>query len=127
MFALCSIRGGVRMGRTKLTVEQVLDARLRCASGEREFSELAREYGVSRETVRNAVEGLTFKYLPMPQEAQVRTSRNPRRAYDGNRNEIPPVTVGQSLAEGYRTVMAYCEAHDCGHDAEVPLKGWPPD
>ena len=52
--------------------------------------------------------------------------RNPRRAYDADGNEIPPVTVAQSLADGYRTVMAYCEAHNCGHGAEVPLKGWPP-
>ena len=22
--------------------------------------------------------------------------------------------------------MADCEAHNCGHGAEVPLKGWPP-
>lgn len=56
----------------------------------------------------------------------MRPGRNPRRAYDADGNEIPPVTVGQSLAEGYRTVMAYCEAHNCGHGAEVPLKGWPP-
>jgi len=34
------------MGRTKLTVEQVLEARLRYASGERQFSKLAREFGV---------------------------------------------------------------------------------
>jgi DNA-binding GntR family transcriptional regulator len=54
------------MGRTKLTVEQVLEARLRYASGERKYSKLAREFGVSREAVRNAAEGLTFKYLPMP-------------------------------------------------------------
>jgi hypothetical protein len=54
------------MSRTKLTVEQVLEVRLRFASGQREFSKLAREFGVSREAVRNAVEGLTFKYLPMP-------------------------------------------------------------
>ena len=54
------------MSRAKLTVEQVLEARLRYASGEREFSKLAHEYGVSREAVRHAVEGLTFKYLPMP-------------------------------------------------------------
>jgi hypothetical protein len=52
------------------------------------------------------------------------TNRNPRRAYDEHCNVIPPVTVGQSLAEGYRTVMAYCEAHNCGHSAEMPLKGW---
>ena len=54
------------MGRTKLTVEQVLEARLRYASGEREYSKLAREFGVSREAIRNAVDGVTFKYLPMP-------------------------------------------------------------
>jgi hypothetical protein len=54
------------MGRPKLTVEQVLEARLRHAAGELKWSKLAREYGVSREAVRNAAEGLTFKYLPMP-------------------------------------------------------------
>jgi hypothetical protein len=54
------------------------------------------------------------------------TIRNPRRAYDENGNEIPPVTVAGSLAEGFRTVMAHCDAHNCGHCAEVPLKGWPP-
>jgi hypothetical protein len=54
------------MGRTKLTVEQVLEARLRHASGEREYSRLALKFGVSREAIRNAVDGVTFKYLPMP-------------------------------------------------------------
>ena len=54
------------MGRTKLTVEQVLEARLRYALGEREYSRLAHEFGVSREAIRSAAEGLTFKYLPMP-------------------------------------------------------------
>ena len=54
------------MSRTKLTVEQVLEARLRYASGEREYAKLAREFGVSREAMRNAVDGMTFKYLPMP-------------------------------------------------------------
>jgi hypothetical protein len=53
--------------------------------------------------------------------------RNPRRAYDVDGKEIPPVTVGQSIADGYRTVMAYCEAYNCGHGAEVPLQGWSPD
>jgi hypothetical protein len=57
----------------------------------------------------------------------VKAARNPRRAYDANGKETPPVTVGRSLAEGYRTVMAYCEANSCGHGAEVPLKGWSPD
>ena len=54
------------MGRTKLTVEQVLEARLRYAVGELKWSTLARGYGVSREAVRNAAEGVTFKHLPMP-------------------------------------------------------------
>ncbi len=54
------------MGRPKLTVEQVLEARLRYASGQREYSKLAREFGVSREAVRAAAEGLSFKHLPMP-------------------------------------------------------------
>jgi hypothetical protein len=57
----------------------------------------------------------------------VKTGRNRRRVYDANGNEILPVTVGLSLADGCRTVMAYCEAHSCGHGAEVPLKGWPAD
>ena len=52
-------------------------------------------------------------------------TRNPRRAYDEQGKVIPPVTVGQSLVDGDRTVMAYCEAHNCGHGAEVPLEGWP--
>ena len=24
-------------------------------------------------------------------------------------------------------MMAYCEAHNCGHGTEVPLKGWSPN
>jgi hypothetical protein len=54
------------MGRPKLTVEQVLEARLRYAAGELKWSKLAREYGVSYEAVRNAAKGVTFKHLPMP-------------------------------------------------------------
>ena len=52
----------------KLTVEQVLEARLRYASGERQLSKLSRDYGVSRETIMNAIHGRTFKDLPMPPE-----------------------------------------------------------
>ena len=50
----------------KLTTEQVLEARWRYASGEREFSRFAREYGVGRGAIKAAVLGLTFKELPMP-------------------------------------------------------------
>lgn len=52
--------------KRKLTTEQVLEARLRYASGEREFSQFARDYRVSRESIKNAILGLTFKDLPMP-------------------------------------------------------------
>jgi hypothetical protein len=62
MFVGCD----TRMSRTKLTVEQVLEAWLHCCSGKREFSKLAREFGVSREAIRDAVDGVTFKDLPMP-------------------------------------------------------------
>jgi len=57
---------GTRMGRPKLTVEQVLEARLHYAAGELKWSKLARAYGVSREAVRNAAEGVTYKHPPMP-------------------------------------------------------------
>ncbi|WP_245273117.1 helix-turn-helix domain-containing protein [Microvirga lotononidis] len=52
--------------KRKLTTEQVLEARLRFASGEREWGKLSRDYGVSRETIKSAVVGETFKELPMP-------------------------------------------------------------
>jgi hypothetical protein len=50
----------------KLTVEQVLDARLSYAVGDRDWSNLARKYGVNRDIVRSAALGLTYKHLPMP-------------------------------------------------------------
>ncbi len=53
-------------GRRKLTVEQVLEARWRFISGERELTKLSRDYGVSRESLKNAVLEFTFKDLPMP-------------------------------------------------------------
>jgi hypothetical protein len=54
------------MKRAKLSVEQVLEARLRNAAGERELAKLAKEYAVSRWAPRNPVLGLTFKHFPMP-------------------------------------------------------------
>jgi hypothetical protein len=50
----------------KLTTEQVLEARWRYASGDREFSKFARGYGVSRETIKNAILEFTFTDLQMP-------------------------------------------------------------
>ncbi|MBQ0822693.1 hypothetical protein KBI52_21130 [Microvirga sp. HBU67558] len=49
-----------------MTVEKVLEARLRYTAGEREFARLAIDYGVSRSAIANAVLGYTFKHLPMP-------------------------------------------------------------
>jgi hypothetical protein len=54
------------MRKTKMTVEQVLEAKLRYTVGEREYSRLADDYGVSRSAITNAVLGYTFKHLPMP-------------------------------------------------------------
>ena len=50
-------------------------------------------------------------------------SRNPRRAYDGEGNEIPPMTLGNMRAHGIRTVDAYCEATSCGHMAIFDVDG----
>ena len=54
------------MSRRKLTVEQVLDARLRYEAGERELSKFARAYRVRRQAVQSAAVGHTFEDLPMP-------------------------------------------------------------
>jgi hypothetical protein len=54
------------MSKRKLTVEQVLEARLRYAAGERELTRLAREYGVARQALQSVVAGHTYKDLPMP-------------------------------------------------------------
>jgi hypothetical protein len=67
MFSIRSHRGfAVPISKRKLTVEQVLEARLRFASGEDDWSQLSRIYGVRRETIKSAVLGFTFKDLPMP-------------------------------------------------------------
>ena len=56
-----------------------------------------------------------------------RPPRNPRRAYDENGNEIPPVTVSASRASGLHTVSVFCEGRDCHHDSVVSLDGWSDD
>ena len=50
----------------KLTVEQVLEARLRYSAGEQDFKKLAEAYQISPSTLVNAVLGRTFEDLPMP-------------------------------------------------------------
>ena len=61
-------KSGESMSKRKLTVEQVLEARLRYAAGERELTRLAREYGVGRQVVHSAAVGQTYKDLSMPPE-----------------------------------------------------------
>jgi hypothetical protein len=71
MFLFCSKRVEQAMPQTKkLTVEQVLEARLRYADGEQDFKKLAQAYRISRSTIANAVLGKTFKDLPMPPRSQ---------------------------------------------------------
>jgi hypothetical protein len=50
----------------KLTVEQVLEARLCYMVGDWEWSKLAKKFGVSRDAVKNAAQGVTYRDLPMP-------------------------------------------------------------
>jgi len=56
----------------KLTVEQVLEARLCYMVGDWQWSELAKRFGVSRDVVKNAALGLTYRDLPMPPKRTLR-------------------------------------------------------
>ena len=42
-------------------------------------------------------------------------SRSPRRAYDPDGREIPPMTLGNMREHGARSVRAYCRETNCGH------------
>ena len=48
-------------------------------------------------------------------------ARNPRRAYDHDGREIPPMTLGNMRAHGVRTVMAHCQAANCAHSASIDV------
>jgi len=54
------------MKREMLAVDQVLEDRLRYASGEKEFEKLATDYGVHRMALQKAVLGHTLRRLPVP-------------------------------------------------------------
>jgi hypothetical protein len=54
-------------------------------------------------------------------------SRNPRRAYDGEGTEIPPMTLGNMRAHGIRSIDAYCQSTGCGHEATIAVDGLPND
>ncbi len=52
-------------------------------------------------------------------------TRNPRRAYDGEGTEIPPMTLGNMRAHGIRSIDAYCQAIGCGHASTLNVDGLP--
>ncbi len=51
--------------------------------------------------------------------------RNPRRAYDGNGNEIRPMNLGNMRSQGVRSISAYCQSINCGHEATFRADAWP--
>ncbi len=51
--------------------------------------------------------------------------QNPRRAYRGDGSIIPPVTVGQHLADGFRLAEILCG--DCHHMASIDVSSLPFD
>jgi hypothetical protein len=53
--------------------------------------------------------------------------RNPRRTYDANGNEIPPMTLAGMRAHGVRSVDAYCAAVGCGHASTLNADSLPDD
>ena len=65
-------------------------------------------------------------YEPVFVGLDMKPGRNPRRAYEADGREIEPPTVAGQLAQGFRTVTAFCEAVGCGHSAPVPLAALPP-
>ena len=54
-----------------------------------------------------------------------RPPRNPRRAYDHNGCEIPPMTRGNMREHGLRSVAAHCQEPSCDHSASVNVDGLP--
>lgn len=52
-------------------------------------------------------------------------TRNPRRAYDADGNEIPPMTLAHMRDHGVRSVDARCRADGCGHEAVVNVDDLP--
>lgn len=52
-------------------------------------------------------------------------TRNPRRAYDGQGAEIPPMPLDDMREHGARSISAYCEAIGCDHEATINVDGLP--
>jgi hypothetical protein len=80
MFCIRSQRVGVNMGRPrhelrKLTVEQVIEARLRYAKGQKDVGAIAKDLGVSKGSLEPAVLGKTYKDIPMPPKSSASARR----------------------------------------------------
>ena len=58
---------GEKNAKAKLTEKDVLDIRNKRAAG-KSFGKLAKEYGVCRKTIQNAVSGKSWGFLPEPPE-----------------------------------------------------------
>jgi hypothetical protein len=54
-------------------------------------------------------------------------NRNPRRAYDGEGAEIPPMTLGNMREHGIRSIDAYCQSTGCGHESTLIVDSLPDD
>jgi hypothetical protein len=48
-----------------------------------------------------------------------RPPRNPRRSYDADGHEIPPMPLGNMREHGVRSVAAICRVVGCGHSGSV--------
>ena len=53
--------------------------------------------------------------------------RNPRRAYDGQGNEIQPMDLASMRTHGPRAVNATCLNPGCGHEALINVDSLPDD
>ena len=56
-----------------------------------------------------------------------RPARNPRRAYDADGREIPPMTLGTMRENGTRWIEAYCLEISCGDNGLVHVDHLPND
>jgi hypothetical protein len=54
-----------------------------------------------------------------------RARRSPRRAYDADGREIPPMSLGNMREHGVRSVLAVCQEASCGRSASVNVDNLP--
>ena len=60
---------GEKHAKAKLTERDVIDIRNKRAAG-KSFGKLAKEYGVHKKTIQNAVSGKSWGFLPMPPKGE---------------------------------------------------------